>query len=66
MDANFVGMDSWDRPVYKCEDGTYIKDVNPLSAVKPELCTCANNDPDGEPHTHVNEEITLLPSRVVW
>ena len=23
MDANFVGMDSWDRPVYKCEDGTY-------------------------------------------
>ena len=32
----------------------------------PELCTCANNEPDGEPDTHVNGEITLLPRRVVW
>lgn len=66
MNANFVGMDSWDRPVYKCENGIYIKDVNPQGGVKPELCTCANNDPDGEPDSHVNEEIDLLPSRVVW
>lgn len=66
MNANFVGMDAWDRPVYKREDGTYIKDVNPRGGFNPELCTCANNDPQGEADTHVNEEITLLPSRVVW
>ena len=66
MNAVFVGMDAWDRPVYKCEDGVYIKDVNPRAGFDPELCTCANNDPDGEPDTHVNNEITLLPSRVVW
>ena len=66
MNANFVGMDGWDRPVYKCEDGVHIKDVNPRGGFNPELCTCANNDPDGEPDTRVNEEITLLPSRVVW
>ena len=66
MKADFVGMDAWERPVYKCEDGVYIKDVNPRCEFKPELCTCANNEPDGEPDTHVNEEITLLPSRVVW
>ncbi len=66
MKAGFVGMDTWDRPVYKGEDGTYIKDVNPRDGFNPELCTCANNDPQGESDTHVNEEITLLPSRVVW
>ena len=66
MKADFVGMDAWDRPVYKREDGVYIKDVNPRCDFKPELCTCANNEPDGEPDTYVNEEITLLPSRVVW
>ena len=66
MNATFVGMDSWERPVYKCEDGTYIKDVNPIEGVEPELCTSANNEHDGEPDTHVNEKITLLPRRVVW
>ena len=66
MKADFVGMDAWDRPVYKREDGVYIKDVNPRCEFKPKLCTCVNNEPDGEPDTHVNEEITLLPSRVVW
>ena len=31
----FVGMDSWDRPVYKDDSGTLWKDVDPRAGVKP-------------------------------
>lgn len=35
----FIGMDSWDRPVYKDDLGTLWKDVVPRAGMKPDLCT---------------------------
>ena len=32
----FLGMDSWDRPVYKDETGKLWKDINPRRQYAPE------------------------------
>ncbi len=61
-----VGKDSWDRPVYKDENGRYFKDVNllPLSEIPTELCiSCPSDDFDGEPdYAITNFEIINPPS----
>lgn len=44
----FVGIDSWDRPVYKDENGTLWKDIN-LGQGVPLLYSACNNEFDGEP-----------------
>lgn len=46
----FVGMDSWDRPVYRDDIGTLWKDVDPRAGMEPDLCT-SDNEFDGEPDT---------------
>lgn len=38
LHLKFVGMDSWDRPVYKDDGGTLWKDVDPRAGMKPNLC----------------------------
>lgn len=38
LHLKFVGMDSWDRPVYKDDMGTLWKDVDPRARMKPDLC----------------------------
>lgn len=43
-----IGVDSWDRPVYKDQTGQLWKDIN-LGAGVPELYSACNNDFDGEP-----------------
>ena len=42
----FIGIDSWDRPVFKDQDGNYWKDVN-LGDGTPSLHD--SDDFDGEP-----------------
>lgn len=64
--AQFVGIDSWERPVYKLEDGRLIKDVDPRPQAEPELCFSSNNEFDGEPDYHVEMAVKLLPKRVTW
>lgn len=64
--AMFIGMDSWDRPVYKLFDGTLIKDVNPREQFEPDLHYSSDNDFDGEPSFRIGRLIKLLPQRVVW
>lgn len=39
----FIGMDSWDRPVYKDDLRTLWKDVVPRAGMKPDLCTSLNS-----------------------
>lgn len=39
LHLKFIGMDSWDRPVYKDDLGTLWKDVDPRAGMKPNLCT---------------------------
>jgi len=45
----FVGMDSWDRLVYRDDAGMLWKDVDPRAGMKLDLCTSVNNEFDGEP-----------------
>ncbi len=69
----FIGTDSWDRPVYREENGTLWKDLDPRAKTKPNLCTSVNNAFDGEPDTNMRylkkyKDVTPVfePERFVW
>lgn len=69
----FLGMDSWDRPVYEDETGTLWKDVHPHSQYTPKLCTSNGNNFDGEsdvPMSYMkkyeNAEIQFISERILW
>lgn len=68
LKLTFVGMDSWDRPVYSSDSGTLYVDTNPREGWKANICTKCNNAFDGEPDVPVSNdyEIELIPKRVVW
>ena len=72
MILNFKGFDSWDRPVYECDEKLYV-DVDPLSRCAPNICTKYNNEFDGEPDTPINVierykdlKVEFVPKRIVW
>ncbi len=69
---NYVGNDSFDRPVYE-NSGILFVDVDPLSYSKPKICTKAYNCLDGEPDTPIQYmkkyegmEVEFFPKRIVW
>ena len=69
----YKGMDSWSRPVYKDENGTLWKDVDPRKDRNPDLCTSMYNAFDGEPDTNMkyikkyeDAELIFIPERVTW
>ena len=69
----FVGMDSWERPVYKDDIGTLWKDVDPRAGMEPNLCTSVNNEFDGEPdrgmkylEKYRGVTVAFDPERIVW
>lgn len=73
MKLIYIGMDSWNRPVYKDENGRLWKDVDPRSNREPDLCTSCNNEFDGEPDTPMNcielyndVNVEFIPNRVTW
>ena len=73
LHLKFVGMDSWDRPVYKDDGGTLWKDVDPRAGMKPNLCTSVNNEFDGEPdigmkylEKYRGVTVAFEPERIVW
>lgn len=54
----FLGLDDWSRPVYKCiESNTLYKDLSANYEI-PELCSCAN-DFDGEPCYPINSDFKI-------
>ena len=70
---NYIGMDSWDRPVYEDESGVLWKDISPLKKWPPELCTSIGNKFDGEPDTqmyyfkkYADVKVQFVPERIVW
>ena len=50
LTLNFLGIDSWSRPVYKDENGKLFKDINCDNGIIG-LCTCGSFD--GEPDTPI-------------
>jgi hypothetical protein len=54
----FIGIDSWDRPVYKCEEtGNLYKDIT-LGSDDPELYSCCNTF-EGEPDCPIRSELVI-------
>lgn len=72
LKLNYVGNDSFDRPVYK-NDGKLYVDVEPLSDCKPNICTKMYNRFNGEPDTSIRDmkkyeevKVEFYPKRIVW
>lgn len=61
----FIGLDSWDRPVYEA-DGTLYVDTDPRKGWGPKICTKCNNEFDGEPDQPVDAEFEFIPQWVLW
>ena len=68
-----LGRDSWDRPVYKDDNGVIWKDVEPRADREANLCTSVDNEFDGEPDTgmkylkaYQNVLVIFEPKRDVW
>ena len=59
-----VGIDSWDRPVYKDHLGHLWKDVT-LGSVRPDLCSASGNEFEGEPDEPIRNTFTILPDKNV-
>lgn len=56
----YIGLDDWDRPVYKCiENGHLWKDVN-LGKHEPALYSSSNNEMDGEPCSPIKPGLTVV------
>lgn len=54
----FLGIDNWDRPVYKCvETGILWKDIT-LGSEKPELYSCGNSF-NGEPDCPIKSDLEI-------
>ena len=58
LKVKFVGIDSWDRPVYKDKEGNIYKDVN-LGRGEIDLHTAVNNDFYGEPDSPISDDIKV-------
>ena len=53
-----IGVDNWDRPVYKCiETGVLWKDIT-LGNETPELYSCQNSF-DGEPDCSIKKDLEI-------
>jgi hypothetical protein len=56
----YVGVDDWDRPVYKCiETGMLWKDITMGGNDNPELYSC-NNAFDGEPDSPIKSDLVVI------
>lgn len=55
----FVGIDDWDRPVYKDEDGTLWKDIN-LGSGTPYFHSSSDGTFDGEPDMPMTGDYEII------
>jgi len=58
LKVKLVGIDNWDRPVYKDKNGTIYKDVN-LGKGQLDLHTSSNNDFYGEPDMPISDNVNV-------
>jgi len=67
LTLELIGRDSWERPVYKCDEKLYV-DVDPRPNRPAEICTKSNNEFDGEPDCPISNdiEVVFIPSRDTW
>lgn len=67
LHLEYIGRDSWERPVYKCDGKLYV-DVDPHQNRPADICTKSNNEFDGEPDCPISNdiEVIFIPSRNTW
>lgn len=53
-----IGIDSWDRPVYRDQDGRLWKDIL-LGQFAPDLHSVSGNTFDGEPESRIEEDFHI-------
>ena len=58
LNIKFIGIDNWDRPVYKDKDGIIYKDINLGNGVLA-LTTSVNNDFYGEPDCSIDNNVKI-------
>ena len=58
----YIGIDAWDRPVYKDESGILWKDVN-LGSTELYLHNSSNNEFDGEPDMPIKETFEIIADK---
>ena len=59
IELNYIGIDDWDMPVYKDQNGKLWKDTN-LGDREPSLYKSSNNEIDGEPDYPINAEYKFI------
>ena len=64
---NYLGDDSWNRPVYKDENGKLWKDTDNRKKWLGQLYSVNNNAFDGEPDCPMKENIEceFIPKRII-
>lgn len=65
LTLEYVGRDSWSRPVYVNNGKLYV-DVNPRRYYPPDIYTKNNNAFDGEPCDPVKADFIFQPARDTW
>ena len=73
LHLRYLGRDSWDRPVYRDDEGILWKDVDPRAGRRATLCTSVGNEFDGEPDAGMEDfekyrdvAVIFVPERDVW
>lgn len=56
---HLIGIDFWDRPVYKDGSGKIWKDVG-LGNGPPSFHSSSNNDFDGEPDMPIKDDFEII------
>ena len=59
LKLKFIGIDDWDRPVYKDNKGRLWKDANLGNGI-PYLHRSVNNDFEGEPDYPISDEYEII------
>ena len=64
----YIGMDDWDRPVYRDEAERLWKDTDPRPHVPASLSRALNDEFHGEPCTPfpLRDKPVFLPKRKTW
>lgn len=60
LELNYIGEDSWSRPVYKDQHGHLWKDIELGDGDNPSLCSAVNDDFEGEPDDLIRHPFTIL------
>ena len=63
LTLKFIGIDDFSCPTYEDQYGQFWKDLNLGKSETPDLYSTTRNDLDGEPVSHIQQNIPLSQNR---